>query len=168
MPLDAGIAKAAELAGFFAAHSVWCVSDGETLVPLFGDEGVNGERGLTRLAAEYLREGVELGKSMLEQNKARALRAVLVFDGYLTLNRARLDALLVTFVDYTGAAKIVVEMAVPYRAKKDTAGFAVHRPKLISFGGITDVQALTEAFFKGVEEHEQGSRVWSEFLDESA
>src|SRR5882724_6780767 len=134
MPLDAAIAKAAELGGFFAAHSLWCVSDGETLIPLIGHEGKNGTRNLTRLVTEDLQDGVDQGKAMLEKNDAKALRAVLVFDGFLTLGDVRKDALFVTFVDYTAPEKVVIEMAVPYRAKADEAGFAVHKPKFIALG----------------------------------
>ena len=35
---DADLEHAMELAGFFAAHAVWSVSDGETLVPIGGVE----------------------------------------------------------------------------------------------------------------------------------
>ena len=167
MPLDSGIAQAAELGGFFAAHSLWCVSDGETLIPLVGHEGKDGKRNLTRLVTEDLDEGVEQGKAMLVANPDKAQRAVLVFDGFLTLGEVRKDALFVTFVDYTAKARVSVELAVPYRSKEDKAGFAVHRPKFIELGRIEDLAALSEAFFRGVEAHEEGSKVWTKFLDQS-
>jgi hypothetical protein len=48
---------ATELAGFFAAHAVWSVSDGETLIPLLGYEAGDGMRQLVRLASERIADG---------------------------------------------------------------------------------------------------------------
>jgi hypothetical protein len=44
--------RMAELSGFFAAHAVWCVSDGEVLIPLVGYEMLEGKRVLKRMTAE--------------------------------------------------------------------------------------------------------------------
>ena len=36
--------KLAELMGFFAAHAIWCVADGETLIPIFAYEQNGGKQ----------------------------------------------------------------------------------------------------------------------------
>lgn len=47
----------AGMAGFFAAHGVWSVSDGATLIPLLGYEQVDGERGMDRLVFDDIADG---------------------------------------------------------------------------------------------------------------
>ena len=40
---------ASELAGMFAAHAIWCVSDGDTLIPMLVYTDENDERQMERL-----------------------------------------------------------------------------------------------------------------------
>jgi len=59
-------------------------------------------------------------------------------------------------------------IAVPYTPK--TSGrFLVHKPKLLAWENCDDfdVNAAFHSFFEGVDEHEQGSKIWNECLDES-
>lgn len=86
---------AAELAGFFSAHAVWSVSDGETLVPIYGLEHNNDGRSMERLALDRLEDAVEAGKERLDENPQRAERAVLIFDGRINLECGKVDALIV-------------------------------------------------------------------------
>ena len=39
---------ASHLAGFFGAHAIWCISDGETLIPMLGYTDENDKRILNR------------------------------------------------------------------------------------------------------------------------
>jgi hypothetical protein len=41
--------ETARLVGFFAAHGIWSIGDGETLVPILGYEQPGGIRGMDRL-----------------------------------------------------------------------------------------------------------------------
>src|SRR5207244_362625 len=97
------------------------------------------------LVSERVEEGAPRGKEWLAQNPDRAARAVLVFDGFITLAAGRTDALIVTIRDYTqGDAEIT--MALPYRPAGDPNGFAVHRPKFLGFKGAEpDWQKVGEA-----------------------
>ena len=105
---------ATELAGFFAAHAVWSVSDGEALMPLVAYETADGKRQMYRLVSERFEEGVASGKEWLTKNPDHAVRAVLVFDGFVTLESDKMDAIIITIRDYSqGDAEIT--MAVPYR-----------------------------------------------------
>jgi hypothetical protein len=76
--------SSAKRAGFFPAHGIWCVSDGEVLVPLMGTEAADGTRKLLRFATEQVEQGVTESKEKLSQNPEGAARAVLVYDGFVT------------------------------------------------------------------------------------
>jgi hypothetical protein len=157
----------AELAGFFAAHAVWCVSDGSTLVPMLAFENRDGSRIMHRLVTGELEEDVARGQEWLAQNPEAAPRAVLIYDGFATLPTGKTDALVVE-ARLFGAQPQSFTMAIPYRHAENPAGFAVHRPKLLSFEGPEpDPAALGEAFFRGVGQHEKAAEVWNAHLDES-
>lgn len=156
----------AQLAGFFAAHGVWCVSDGGPLTPMLAYELADGSRQMSRFAADTLEKGVELGRKQLAENAHLALRAAFVFDGYLNLESGKTDALFIEARNY--ADDVAFVMAVPYRQSEDPAGFAVFRPKFIDFEGPKpDYGALAEDFFAGIEQHEKGAEIWDRYLDES-
>lgn len=158
----------AQLAGFFAAHGVWSVSDGATLIPMLGYEHANGERGMTRFADGDLGNAAQRGREALEANQHRAERAVLVVDGYVHLDAGKVDALIVEAVEY-GPARRSLTMAVPYRPVPSPEGFAVYRPKFLGITGMDRQEAagLGEAFFAGVDAHEPAATVWNAHLDES-
>jgi hypothetical protein len=54
--------RAVELAGFFAAHAVWSVADGETLIPLLAFQRTDGKQEFRRIEAEQLEDAVAQGK----------------------------------------------------------------------------------------------------------
>lgn len=157
-----------ELAGFFAAHAVWCVSEGETLVPMLAHLDRSGLRSMSRLVASRLEEGVEEGKRQLEADAHDRACAVLVYDGYITLESGKTDALFMDIRSY-GVPRSSVTMAIPYRHQKSTQGFAVHRPKFIDYTGMghPDYQAWADAFFRGIDSHQQGAAIWDKASDPS-
>ena len=160
--------RAAELAGFFAAHGIWCVADGETLVPMLAQESASEERNMLRFAAESLEDGVSQAQAHLQSNPDQSDRAALVYDGYITLPTGRTDALYVVIRSYV-APVATLTMAVPYRNADAPNGFAVHRPKFIEWQGESDpdYQALGQAFFRGVDSHGEASIFWAEHSDDS-
>lgn len=159
--------SAIELAGFIVAHSVWCVSEGETLVPLIAYDTSDGKRHMLRLASDRMEDGAASGNEWLATNPDHASRAVLVYDGFITIQNKKTDALIVIVRDYSqGEAELT--MALPYRPATDSNAFAVHRPKFIDFkGGEPGWDKVAQAFWVGVESHEKGAKVWNEHLDES-
>lgn len=163
----AAMHETALLAGFFAAHGIWSVSDGETLTPLLGFELPSGERGMDRFVSDDIASGAHAGQEALHKNPRGAARAVLVADAYLNLDTGRTDALIVEAHDYS--AGHLLRMAVPYRPKSSEQGFAVHRPKFMEVVGAEqgEFEALGDAFFAGVEAHEEAAEVWREHLDPS-
>jgi hypothetical protein len=157
---------AAELAGFFAAHAVWCISDGEVLIPLAGSETADGQRKLIRFEADRLEKGVAAGQKWLAENPDAAARGVLIFDGFITTReRKRADALLAMARDFS-RGDAPATWAIPYRPAADPAGFAVERPQLLADPAAGEAPKLAEAFWRGVRAHEKGAPVWDQHLHE--
>ena len=69
------------LAGFFAAHAIWCVSDGETLTPILAYTTADDERKMERLVIKNdLAASVAYGQQKLKSNDMDANDAVLLYD----------------------------------------------------------------------------------------
>ena len=155
------------LAGFFAAHAVWSVEDGETLVPIYS-YSKDGQRHMERIEADRLEDAVRIGEDALGANTANATSAVLIYDGYLTLDGRKSDALIVELRTY-GARPVEARLAIPYQPLTDATPFKVFRPKLMALPDELQKQAgeFLEAFWKGVDSHEQGSRAWNAHIDQS-
>jgi len=159
--------SAAQLAGFFAAHGIWCVSDGGPLIPMLAFEKSDGKRQMHRFAALELERGVEVGRDWPARNPETAARAVLVCDGYVTLPTGKIDALLLDVRVY-GPPPHSLLMAVPYRPAAEGQRFCIYRPKFLSCDlPAPDYQALGSAFFCGVDSHGKGASVWNQHLDQS-
>jgi hypothetical protein len=163
-PAESPVGAAEELAGFLMAHAVWCVSDGSALVPLLGYVK-GGERVLARFTAAQVKDAVEQGRAWMERNPENAERAVFVHDAYVTLPDRRMDALIADLREYAQPPR-GLQIVLPYRPAA-AGGFAVYRPKFQGFAGIADFAALGHAFFRGVNQHEHGARIWNESLDQS-
>ena len=155
-----------ELAGFFAAHAVWCIADGETLVPILAFQREDGEQEFRRLEGEELQVVVAQGKEWLTTNPEGVARAVLVYDALIPLPSGKTDCLMLEVRSY-GPNPQSLSIALPYRHAQKAAGFAVHRPKFTNHGDKAEVSLLGEAFFRGVAQHAKGSAIWSTHLDES-
>lgn len=161
------IVKLAELGGFFAAHAVWSISDRETLIPILATESADGKRQMNRMAHDKLEDAVAFGKQQLQKNPAGALRAVLIYDGRITLEGVKHDALILEAREY-GAGARSFTMAILYTHGKDKAAFAVHRPKLVAYEGPKEeMTSVADLFFKGVDAHKEGATVWNAHLDQS-
>lgn len=77
-------------------HAVFSIVDnGETLIPFTLTEDLEGQRTLNRHVADRIEVGVEEGKKMIEATKNEILRYALAYDGYLTLEGTRWEALFV-------------------------------------------------------------------------
>jgi hypothetical protein len=159
--------ETARLAGFFAAHGIWCVSEGETLVPMLGYEHADGDRGMDRLLFDDYAEAARAGQDALADGDPSWVSAVLVADAYINLDQGKTDALIVEAVQY-GPYRQTLSVAVPYRPAQDPRGFAVHRPKFTGFEcSDPEFGQLAEAFFVGTASHEEAHAVWEAHLDES-
>jgi hypothetical protein len=155
-------ADTARHAGFFAAHAVWSVSEGEVLIPMLVHPGEGGKASMTRLVSDDSRRAVAEAKTRLADDAARHGAALLLYDTFVTLGDWRTDAIVIEAT--TGAARLV--MAVPYRNAKSEEGFAVYKPKFVECPQEA-VQQVAQSFFDGVEGHEKGNGVWTRFIDQS-
>ncbi len=157
-----------KLAGFFAAHAIWCVSLGDTLTPMLA-HATEGERRMDRLVDEDLPSAVEFGRGFLRSNEMEADEAVLVYDGRtpITLPQGKVDAILLEIRTYA-SPKSEAMLAVPY-TPKESGEFRVHKPKLLVWKNCDDfdLDPVLSAFFEGVHDHEKGAQIWNESLDES-
>ena len=158
---------ASELAGFFAAHAIWCVSESESFIPMLAYTTEDGKREMMRLALDDVKAAIELGKKRLEENDISYDDAVLLYDGRISHSSEKLDALIMELrcEAFRGAR---ATLAVPYTPKSKGA-FLVHKPKLIEWENSDDfdMDAALEAFWRGVASHEKGSKIWNDCLDES-
>jgi hypothetical protein len=158
---------ACKLAGYFAAHAIWCVSDGETLTPMLAYITAQNERRMDRLVSDDLDTSVAFGRRKLESNDMDANDAVLLFDGFITLGKAKVDAVIVEIRAYFSSSSEAV-IAIPY-TPKPSGSFLVHKPKVLEWKDCEDfdIRVALQSFFAGVNEHEKGSEIWKESLDES-
>ena len=158
---------AAELAGFFAAHAIWNVSDGGPLIPMLAYRAADGGRQLERLALDNLESAVAQGKSRLTANPMDADDAALLYDGRITLGAEKQDAIIIEIRTYFSPDSEAI-IAIPY-TPKELGRFLVHKPKLLVWSNCDDFEtnAVLQSFFEGVDSHEKGAKVWSDCLDES-
>ncbi len=159
--------RALELAGFFAAHAVWSVMEGETLVPILACYRDAGQREFRRIEADDLQKAVAEGKIWIEGNPDGVSCAVLVYDAFIPLPGGKTDCLMLEVRSY-GVAPRSLSVALPYRHANKSDGFAVHRPKFIASPEEESYLVdYAKAFFRGVDQHKQGSAIWNAHLDET-
>jgi hypothetical protein len=155
----------AEIAGRFVAHQLWMLSHGAPISPMLAYETVDGTRQMSRLIMEDAREAVAFGEEWLEENPDHAARAALIADGFLTLDKRPVDAIIFQcrcYVEPTGG----FAGAVPYRPHNDPRGFAVYQLHFLASEEPLDAPALAEAFFRGVDKHPQAAEAWDEWFEE--
>lgn len=156
------------LAGFFAAHAIWNVSDRENLVPMFSQMNDDGEKQMQRLViGGDLEKSVAFGKDMLESNEADATDAVLVYDGRIPLNGEKFDAVIIEIRSYFSPGSEAT-MAVPYELSASGL-LRVFKPKLLQWDECEDfdIDHAVQSFFDGVDGHEHGAAIWNKALDQS-
>lgn len=158
---------ASQLAGFFAAHAIWCVSDGDTLIPMLAYSTEDGERNMDRLAFDDMGQAVQTGKQRLASNDMNAKDAALLCDARIPIGDQKVDAIIIELRAYFSPGSEMM-IAIPYTPAGEKE-FRVHRPKLLQWDQCDDfdLDAVMEAFFEGVASHEKGSAIWNQALDES-
>ena len=158
---------ASELAGYFAAHAVWSLADADMFTPMLAYTTEHGERKMERLVAPTEELAVEFGRKKLADDPMDANDAVLLFDGRLTTDSGKLDAIIIEMRCY-GFPWAEATIGVPY-TPRSAGRFLVHRPKLLRWHDCDDfdLDAAFESFFRGVDSHAEGAKVWNDALDQS-
>ena len=154
----------AELAGFFAARAIWCVSDDGPLVPIYAYELESGQRGMDRLIVADSGEAQTVGRERLRNNPHGAVRGVLVYDAFVNSGGLRHDAIVIESQDYV--AGVTLTILVPYRPVDSPEGFGVLPAELFAHSGLNIERSreVLEPFFAGVDSHEKGGDVWNAHL----
>src|SRR6476620_3695955 len=127
---------ASRLAGFFAAHAIWSVSEGDTLIPMLAYTRERDDRTMERFVCEDLAQGVAEAKRKLKSNEMDADDAVLVYDGLITIRNENVDAVIIEMRAYFSPESEAI-IAVPY-TPGGPGGFRVHRPKLLAWKHCDD------------------------------
>lgn len=149
--------KAFEAAGHLGAHAIWCLSDSDQLTPMLGVVK-GGETSILRLVTDRLEESVQKGKQMLAENSVNAEHAALIYDGRITLDEGKVDAVVVEiYVEPPSAPDVVV--ALPYRPRSSDQ-FRVLSPQVVEWDPSFDVKECMTAFFAGIDSHEQGATIF--------
>lgn len=160
-----------KLAGMFAAHAIWSVSDNGTdpMSPMFVYTQEDGQRKMIRLISDTFESSVQKGRELLESNEMDANDGALLYDGRITIEGTKIDAILIAIRTYFSPGSEAL-LAVPYTPKKSFfSRFRVHKPKVLEWKNCDDfdVNRALDSFWEGVDSHEQGSKVWKKALDQS-
>jgi len=160
--------ETALFAGFLSAHAILSVFDGETLTPIYGYINQNNEKTIERLTSDSLVAGVKAGQEKLNLNPYNARLAVLIYDGRITIETGKIDALIVEARSYGGHGSFII-MAIPYSPSKILKEFSIHKVQIMDMSEHlkNDVEELMNKFFDGAKEHEDGAKVWTQHLDKT-
>jgi hypothetical protein len=159
--------ETARLAGFLAAHAIWCVSQGKSLTtPLLVVESEGESTRFIEVKGRSSEEAVGKAERLLEKPAPGSLRAVLGFEAYLNLPPGKTDAIFLHARQYVPEAQEIY-VAVPFRTPTSPGGFAVFRPKFIAYEDAPPPPGALEAFLRGVTLYPPGDAVWRKHLDES-
>jgi hypothetical protein len=158
-----------KIAGYYAAHGIVSVTDGSTLTPMLAYATSSGERKMEYLIGADLGNAIAKGQKKLSANQMEADDAAILYDGHITIDENKTDALLIEIRNYISPSSEAI-IAVPYSPKSGVFGKVhVHEPKLIVWKNceLFDKEAALKSFFDGISSHEKGAKIFSKVLDES-
>jgi hypothetical protein len=150
--------------GFFTCHAIWSIEDGEMLVPFYAHE-FHGTRKLDRYPGDN-KENVDKLKMLMTKNRMNYTYSLIAYDGYVTLNSVKKDAIFIEAYSTIDHVEYKVVMAIPYRGAKSDKGFAIYKPKTLETN-VKDIEKFVEGFWNGVNSHEKGSEAWNKYIDQS-
>lgn len=154
------------MAGDATGMALYCVADGETLIPILEHLKQDGSRKRSVMMMEAAEAMSEAHReiSVLPEDSAGA---VLVNDIILTTPEGKSDALQID-IRFAEKPEGRMLLALPYRHANQAEGFAIHRPKLIEVNGIQSEEEATlmEAFIDGIAMHKEGGKLWKEKYDD--
>jgi hypothetical protein len=157
-----------KLGGVLAAHAISWFSDRTVLRPMLAYATAVGKRTMTVLVVDNdLPASVALGRQKLQSNDMHAADAALVYDGRITLDNEKVDAIILEMRTYCSPKSEAV-MAIPYMPKS-SGRFRVYKPRLLTWKNCEEFnkEVVMPFFFIGVNEHKTGMKVWKECLDAS-
>ncbi len=152
---------AAELAGFLTAQAILTISEGKTLIPIYGYLNAKDEMMIETLYDDLLKKGTGTGKIKLDKNPHKSSVGVLIYDVRLTYDSGNIDALVIEFRDFeptSGFAKLLL----PYTPATTKSKFVVHYPSVIRMTKHMEdeKERILKNYYKGVAKHAIGAKVW--------
>lgn len=157
-----------KMAGYYGAHAIWSVADGETLIPMLGYLATNNRTSMQRLAMESA-AAFALAETQLSSPGADNRGVVFIRDAVIKLASGKTDSLALD-VAFTDRPAVRLQVLIPYRHAQHPAGFAVHRLQVTRADGIPegDIQGLINAFVDGIDSHPQGGALYRERYEPEA
>ncbi len=149
---------ASKLSGYFAAHAVLVAAgQDEPFVPFAGCELPDGQRLLITFTDDQLEDAVAHGRSWLNENLEQAIHAVLIFEGFITFEGRRTDAIITEALDYSRTGQILRSLTPYSRSGKR---FSLEATTLApSTGQSTDMAIIEAAYWRGVDCHMEAARI---------
>jgi hypothetical protein len=160
--------QAAELLGFVSAWGIQIVAGGAPLMPMLFEQSNT----LRTLMYEKPAEAIAAGQKELHDNPQRAQRLALIYDGFITTDGERRDALIVEARAYSTPFRL--QVAVPYKPAvrkmlSRKTGFAVYPPNVRECtADAGEWPSIFESFYAGVERCNGGREIWAAHLQEPA
>ncbi|ADV28644.1 hypothetical protein Psesu_2818 [Pseudoxanthomonas suwonensis 11-1] len=155
--------RAAELGGFYAAHGLWFIAEGEPLVPLLGQDTPVQGQDILRFRGDDPEQAVARACAHLDANPHGVERAILVHDGQFESDGGTAEALIAMVRCYREPRSTLV-IALPYRRAQPGQDFGLLRPRVLGWEGEPrpNWHALMGAFFRGFQMHTAAAQVWAE------
>src|SRR5262249_12901996 len=118
---------------------------------------------MERFVMDDYAAAVAFGRRKLESNEMDANDAALLYDGRIPIGKEKVDAIIIEMRTYFSPKESEAVIAVPYTPKA-SGRFLVHIPKLLAWENCDDfdMDAAFQSFFEGVEDHDEGSKIWNE------
>ncbi|KPJ95446.1 MAG: hypothetical protein AMJ53_02735 [Gammaproteobacteria bacterium SG8_11] len=159
---------AAELAGFLTAHAILVISEGKTLIPIYGYLNAKDEMIMETLYDDLLKNGTETGKVKLDKNPDKSSVGVLIYDVRLTYDSGNIDALVIEFRDF-GPNSGLAKLLLPYTPATSKSKFVVHQPSVIRMTKHMEEEKerILQNYYKGIDKHSVGAKVWRRHSAES-
>ena len=156
------------MAGNFAAHAIWSVSDGETLIPIVGLLDSEDKQSMKRMVMGSA-EALSAGEHQLNNLTSEYKGATFIKDGLVTLETGKTDSLIID-IKFSDDSSKKIQFLIPYRNANHEKGFAVHRLKLSEATGFSqdEYDLISDSFFDGLESHPEGGKIWNEKYEDQA
>ena len=114
-------------------HGVKSIEDGASpLMPFAMTKSAGGEQTLQRFATQTLEAGVEAAKEYVERQKSDISIYAIVWDGFLTLNNKKWDAVLVEAGEQGGEFGVLLAQRYEKKGILKKRNHPVGNPALIS------------------------------------
>lgn len=157
-----------KMAGNHTSLALSIVFKGERLIPTMGflkQDGGISRQVLMMDSADALSTGNHQLENLEEEHKG----GVLIADAMVTLETGKTDALIID-VRFATDPFQKAQLCIPYRNAAHPKGFAVHRLKIMDLNGISNesMEPLANAFFEGLQENKEGSKIWDEHYVDQA